>query len=70
MSLSKISYVGLVVRRGATVIWHTSALVGGGKPRLLWPTPRAGGTFSVTLTATDLAGNRASAHGTIIVPGH
>jgi hypothetical protein len=70
VSLSKISYLGLVVRRGATVIWRTSALVGAGKPRLLWPTPRAGGTFSVTLTATDLAGNGASARGTIVVPRH
>jgi hypothetical protein len=37
---------------------------------LLWPTPRSGGTFTVTLTATDLAGNRAGASGTIIVPRH
>jgi hypothetical protein len=70
LSLSKISYVGLVIRRGAKVLWRTSALVPRGRPRLLWPTPRAGGTFSVTLTATDLAGNGASVSGTIVVPRH
>ena len=70
LSLSKISYVSMTVRRGATVVWRNSALVGGGKPRLLWRTPRSGGTFSVTLTATDLAGNRAGASGSIVVPRH
>jgi hypothetical protein len=67
VSLSKISTVNLIVRRGSKVVWTNSATVGAGKPKLLWVTPAAGGTFSVTLTATDLAGNFATANGTIVV---
>ena len=61
VSLSKISTVHLTVRHGGTVVWTNSATVERGKPRLLWLTPRKGGTFAVTLTATDLAGNFATA---------
>lgn len=70
MSLSKISTVNLTVRKGSRVVWSNSATVGGGKPRLLWVTPAKGGTFTVTLTATDLAGNFATATGTIVVSPH
>jgi D-glucuronyl C5-epimerase C-terminus len=65
ISLSKISTVTLSVRKGAKVVWTNRATVEGGRPKLLWPTPKASGTFSVTLTATDLAGNFATAQGTI-----
>jgi hypothetical protein len=41
--------------------------VGRGKPKLLWLTPAKGGTFSVTVSATDPAGNFATANGTIVV---
>jgi hypothetical protein len=70
MSLSKISTVRLSVREGSSVVWSNSATVEHGKPKLLWVTPAAGGSFSVTLTATDLAGNFATTNGTIIVTRH
>ncbi len=67
LSLSKISTVRLTVRHGSRVVWSNSATVEHGHPRLLWVTPPGGGTFSVTLTATDLVGNFATATGTITV---
>jgi hypothetical protein len=70
MSLSKISTVTLTVRRGGRVVWTNSATVEHGRPRLLWLTPSAGGSFSVTLTAADLAGNFATTSGTIVVRHH
>ena len=70
MSLSKISTVGLTVRQGGRVVWSNRATLERGKPKLLWVTPTKGGTFTVTLTATDLAGNFATANGTIAVTHH
>jgi D-glucuronyl C5-epimerase C-terminus len=70
VSLSKISTVGLTVRQGARVVWTNRATVEGGKPKLLWVTPAKGGTFTVGLTATDLAGNFSTASGTIVVTPH
>jgi hypothetical protein len=70
MSLSKISTVELTVRQGSRVVWSNSATVEHGDPRLLWVTPSKGGTFSVTLTATDLAGNFSTTTGTIVVTRH
>ncbi len=67
ISLSKVSTVGLTVRQGARVVWRNSATVERGRPKLLWATPANGGTFSVTITATDPAGNFATANGTIVV---
>jgi hypothetical protein len=67
LSLSKIANVSLTVRRGTSVVWTNSALVEGGKPRLLWVTPKRPGTYSVSVSAADLAGNRASASGTIVL---
>jgi hypothetical protein len=67
VSLSKISTVRLSVRQGGRTVWSNSAYVSRGRPKLLWPTPAKGGTFSVTLTATDPAGNFATATGTIVV---
>jgi hypothetical protein len=67
LSLSKVSTVRLIVRHGSRVVWSNSAYLERGRPRLLWPTPAGGGTFSVTLTATDPAGNFATATGTIVV---
>ncbi len=46
------------------------ATVGAGHPKLLWITPAGGGSYSVTLTATDLAGNFSTAQGTIQLSGH
>jgi hypothetical protein len=69
-SLSKISTVSLTVRRGSKVVWTNSATVERGKPRLLWITPTKAGTFSIELTATDLAGNFSTTSGTVVVAGH
>jgi hypothetical protein len=68
--LSKISTVSLTIRRGRRVVWTNSATVERGRPRLLWVTPSAGGTFTVTLAATDPAGNFATTNGTIVVGRH
>ncbi|HEX8715254.1 MAG TPA: D-glucuronyl C5-epimerase family protein [Solirubrobacteraceae bacterium] len=69
-SLSKVSTVRLTVKQGSRVVWTNSAYVERGKPRLLWPTPARGGTFSVTLSASDPAGNFATTTGTIVVSRH
>jgi hypothetical protein len=70
ISLSKIATVELKVKQGSRVVWSNRATVEHGKPKLLWVTPAAGGTFSVTLTAADMAGNFATANGTIVVSRH
>jgi len=67
VSLSKISTVHLTIRQGTRVVWTNSAYVGRGRPKLLWPTPAKGGTFNVTVSATDPAGNFATTNGTIVV---
>ncbi|HEY2718318.1 MAG TPA: D-glucuronyl C5-epimerase family protein, partial [Solirubrobacteraceae bacterium] len=67
VSLSKISTVRLTVRQGTKTVWTNSAYVGRGKPKLLWSTPAKGGTFNVTVSATDPAGNFATTTGTIVV---
>jgi D-glucuronyl C5-epimerase C-terminus len=67
VSLSKVSTVRLTVRQGSRTVWTNSAYVGRGKPKILWSTPAAGGTFNVTLSATDPAGNFATTAGTIVV---
>jgi D-glucuronyl C5-epimerase C-terminus len=70
LSLSKVSTVRLTVKQGSRTIWTNSAYVERGKPKLLWQTPSGGGTFSVTLSATDPAGNFATTTGTIVVSKH
>jgi hypothetical protein len=67
IALSKVSTVSMTIRQGAKVVWSNRATVAGGKPRLLWVTPRQGGVYEVTLSAVDLAGNRESTSGTIAV---
>ncbi len=69
LSLSKIATVSLTIRRGGRVVWSNSALVERGDPRLLWVTPSKPGTYSVSITAVDLAGNSASTSGTIALGG-
>jgi D-glucuronyl C5-epimerase C-terminus len=70
ISLSKISTVELKVKQGSHVVWSNRATVEHGKPKLLWVTPAKGGTFTVALTATDLAGNFSTTTGTILVSPH
>ncbi|HEY0517154.1 MAG TPA: D-glucuronyl C5-epimerase family protein [Solirubrobacteraceae bacterium] len=67
ISLSKISTVTWTIHRNGRTVYTNRATLEGGKPRLLWLTPAAGGTFTVTLTAGDLAGNFSSSTGTIVV---
>jgi hypothetical protein len=67
MSLSKVSTVGMTIRQGGRIVWTNRATVERGKPRLLWITPVAGGTFTVTLSASDPAGNFSTTSGTITV---
>lgn len=71
-SLSKISTVSLTVRKNGKVVWTNSATVEGGTPRLLWNTPKGGGTYQLTASAVDLAGNTASTSGevTLTTKGH
>jgi hypothetical protein len=58
--LDKISRVGMTVRTssGATVL-STSAVVGRGSRYFTWSRPAKPGVYQLTITATDLAGNRA-----------
>ncbi len=70
VSLSKISTVTIKVLKGSKLIFTNSATVAGGKPRLLWPTPSSGGTYTVNVSARDLAGNFATTSGTVVVSRH
>jgi hypothetical protein len=67
ISLSKISTVTIAIRSGGRTVWSNTATVERGHPRLLWVTPRTTGSYAVTVSATDLAGNRATATGTIVL---
>lgn len=67
-SLSKISKIDLTVTgQKGKVVWTNSATVEAGKPRLLWVTPKHGGKFTISASATDLAGNGASTSGQVVV---
>jgi hypothetical protein len=70
VSLSKISTVTIKVTKGGKAVFANSATVAAGKPKLLWPTPAAGGTFTVAVAARDLAGNFATTSGTVTVSRH
>lgn len=67
IALSKVATVSMTIRHGSHVVASNRATLAGGKPRLLWVTPKNGGIYSVTLSAVDLAGNRESTSGTIAV---
>jgi hypothetical protein len=59
--LSKISTVTLQITRGArTVEARPFGAVGYGKRTFGWQVPKRKGTYTVTLTARDLAGNATS----------
>jgi D-glucuronyl C5-epimerase C-terminus len=70
VSLSKISTVTIKVTSGGKAVFSNTATVAAGKPKLLWPTPAAGGTFTVAVAARDLAGNFATTSGTVTVSRH
>jgi hypothetical protein len=67
--LSKVSRVGMTIRRGATTVLSTSASVSRGAHAYGWTVPRRPGTYDVTLVATDLAGNVGRTTGQIEVLG-
>jgi hypothetical protein len=64
--LSKISRVGMTIRREGTTVLATSATVARGRHAYTWVPPRRG-LYDVTLSATDLAGNSATTQGQIEV---
>ena len=41
LKLSKISTVSMTIKLGEKTVWTNRATVEGGKPRLLWVTPRS-----------------------------
>ena len=62
--LSKISRVGLVVLDGSgRTVFATSATVGYGTRSFRWSRPARPGSYTLRVTATDLAGNQAAAEG-------
>jgi len=67
--LSKVSRVGMTIRReqDGKVVLATSASVSRGGHAYGWTVPHAPGTYEVTLSGTDLAGNVGHADGTIEV---
>jgi hypothetical protein len=65
--LSKISRVGVTVRRTGRVALATSATVGRGVRGYRWTPPRTAGRYEVVLLATDLAGNSSRTVGEIEV---
>jgi hypothetical protein len=67
LSLSKIATVSMTISRGGKAVWSNSALVEGGKPRLLWVTPSKAGAYQVAIRAVDLAGNVTTTSGTITI---
>ncbi len=66
--LSKLSHVGIVVDRGSTQVFATSASFPYGVGSVSVPKLGRGG-YTVTLTATDLAGNFTRTPGTLTVGG-
>ncbi|HET6447950.1 MAG TPA: D-glucuronyl C5-epimerase family protein [Conexibacter sp.] len=67
--LSKVSHVGMTIRREQDdkVVLATSASVSRGVHSYGWRVPRSPGTYDVTLSGIDLAGNAGRASGTIEV---
>jgi hypothetical protein len=66
-TLSKISRVTIRVARGRTVALSTTAVLAGGAKAVPLRVPRRAGSYAVSLQATDLAGNRGEASGTVRV---
>lgn len=67
-TLSKISRVGVTIARGAKPVATLSpGTLGHGTKSLAWRAPKRTGDYTVTIQATDLAGNAGSATGTVAV---
>lgn len=67
--VSKVSRVGLTIRREGTTVLSTSASLTRGEHAYGWTVPATPGTYDVTLSGTDLAGNVGRTVGTIEVLG-
>jgi hypothetical protein len=67
--LSKYSRVGVTIRSGSQTVFDTSANVGYGNDSFTIPRLKQPGTYGVTLTATDLAGNFSRITGSLNVTG-
>src|SRR3954447_18817866 len=66
--LSKISTVNLSVKRGEQVVATINpGVLGRGTKTLNWTAPKKTGAYSVSVIATDLAGNKATASGEVTV---
>ncbi|MGI8624055.1 MAG: D-glucuronyl C5-epimerase family protein [Solirubrobacteraceae bacterium] len=65
--LSKVSRVGVQLRRGDKLVYAYAATLGYGTRSLTIKPPRYVRRYDVRITATDLAGNAASENGTIEV---
>jgi len=66
--LSKVSHVGIVVTRGTTTVFSTSASFGYGVRTFTIPAEKPG-TYGVRLAATDLAGNFSAITSTLTIAG-
>lgn len=67
--VSKVSRVGMTIRRDGATVLSTSASVSRGAHGYTWAVPAAPGTYDVTLSGTDLAGNFGRETATIEVLG-
>jgi hypothetical protein len=65
--LSKYSHVGIVISRGGSTVFATSASFGYGVDGFNVPALKTVGSYGVRLTGTDLAGNYAATSGTLTV---
>lgn len=59
--VDKISDIELTVTRGARRVYSNGEQAGHGAHLFSWPRPAKPGSYTLTLVATDLAGNRAEA---------
>ncbi|MDQ3608648.1 MAG: hypothetical protein M3459_07090 [Actinomycetota bacterium] len=59
--------VTMTVARGDDVVERVTRSVRAGRPQITWDEPRRAGTYTVTLIATDPAGNRATDRGELQV---
>lgn len=67
--LSKQSTVGMTIRRNGHTYLSTSATVAYGTHSYSWKAPKTTGTYVVTLSGTDQAGNFGKSSGSLIVVG-
>ncbi len=67
--VSKVSRVGMTIRRNGTTVFSTSASLSRGAHSYGWTVPATPGTYDVTLASTDLAGNFGRTTETIEVLG-